>query len=267
MLEKDYSKIANNFNWGKTTLDYAKFRPKPPLSFYKKLKALDIGLPGQRIIDLGTGLGPLAIQFAKQNCKVSAIDKSKEQILMAKKIAEKNKVKIDFQILESEKIKFLKNSFDVATAMQSWVYFKKDIMIPKLKKILNPSGVLVIASFDHLPRKEKVAKETEKLILKYNPTWDQADWDGVINPVHKWAENDFYLKAMFYYDEPINFTIKSWKGRIRASQAISAYLTNEKVKAFDKELDKLLKNITKEKFTILHRISVHIFEFKNIKNR
>lgn len=27
-------------DWGKTSLDYAKYRPGPPMSFYKKLQSL-----------------------------------------------------------------------------------------------------------------------------------------------------------------------------------------------------------------------------------
>ena len=31
-------------DWGKTSLDYAKYRPGPPLSFYERLKKLNVGL-------------------------------------------------------------------------------------------------------------------------------------------------------------------------------------------------------------------------------
>lgn len=261
MHETDYSRVNDKFDWGKTTQDYAKFRPAPPPSLYYKLKALDIGLKGQRILDLGTGLGPLARQFARQACSVVGVDRSPEQISMAKTLASQDGLSLEFLTQPVEAMNFSEHSFDAATAMQCWPYFKKDVVIPKLRKILIKNGLLVIGNFDHLPTREPVAKTTEDLILKFVPGWEQAGWDGHILAFPKWAQRDFNLKAMFYYDEPIRFTKESWRGRIRASQAISAYLAPEKVKAFDLEMQELLAGLP-NKIDILHRLSVHVLELK-----
>jgi hypothetical protein len=51
-------------DWGKTSNDYILYRPGYPDSFYDKLAALGVGLKGQRILDLGTGTGVLARNFA-----------------------------------------------------------------------------------------------------------------------------------------------------------------------------------------------------------
>jgi hypothetical protein len=40
------------FDWGKTSRDYAAFRHGYPESFYELLSALGVGRPGQRILDL-----------------------------------------------------------------------------------------------------------------------------------------------------------------------------------------------------------------------
>src|SRR4030095_15888693 len=47
------------FDWGKTSPDYAVYRPGYPKSFYAILQAVGIGAPGQHILDLGTGTGVL----------------------------------------------------------------------------------------------------------------------------------------------------------------------------------------------------------------
>ena len=57
---------GKEIDWGKTSKDYARFRPGPPDSFFRKLSALDVGLKGQKVLDLGTGTGVIAHQFAKQ---------------------------------------------------------------------------------------------------------------------------------------------------------------------------------------------------------
>jgi 2-polyprenyl-3-methyl-5-hydroxy-6-metoxy-1,4-benzoquinol methylase len=73
----------NCIDWGKTSLDYSAHRPGPPPSFYHRLAALGVGLPGQSILDLGTGTGVLARQFAQQGATVAGIDIAAEQIAAA----------------------------------------------------------------------------------------------------------------------------------------------------------------------------------------
>jgi SAM-dependent methyltransferase len=59
------------FDWGKTSQDYAAYRSGYPESFYEVLAALGIGKPGQRILDLGTGTGVLARAFAQRGSVVT----------------------------------------------------------------------------------------------------------------------------------------------------------------------------------------------------
>ena len=72
------SKVAiddgHAFDWGKTSNDYAVYRPGYPASFYTVLQALGIGIPGQNILDLGTGTGVLARPCAQQGAHVIGID-------------------------------------------------------------------------------------------------------------------------------------------------------------------------------------------------
>jgi SAM-dependent methyltransferase len=74
-------------DWGKTSGDYSTYRPGPPPSFYTRLAALSVGLPQQRILDLGTGTGVVARQFALQGAHVTGIDISEEQIAAARALA------------------------------------------------------------------------------------------------------------------------------------------------------------------------------------
>lgn len=54
-----------NFDWGKKSDDYLRYRQGYPESFFDLLSILGIGGKGQRILDLGTGTGILAKGFAK----------------------------------------------------------------------------------------------------------------------------------------------------------------------------------------------------------
>lgn len=247
-------------DWGKTSDDYGRFRPGPPDSFYDRLKALDVGLAGQAILDLGTGTGVLARRFAGQGSKVWGIDISPGQIAMAQHLAQKEQLTIDFRVSGAEKTPFDDAMFDAITANQCWLYFRREEAIAEVKRLLKPGGVLVTSHFSWLPRLDSIAKMSEELVLKFNPDWSAADNTGEVAPIPKWAEGQFRLRGMFFYDEPIPFTRESWCGRIRACRGIGAALPDDEVKKFDAEHLKMLEQTAPPEFTVLHRPNAHILE-------
>ncbi len=250
---------GREIDWGKTSADYARFRPGPPESYYKKLNALDVGTQGQRILDLGTGTGVLARTFAKRGARVFGTDVSPEQIKMAETLAKLQELDAQFQVAPAENLPFEPQSFDAITANQCWLYFDKEKVVPEVKRLLKPGGVLVTSHFSWLPLVDPVAGATEQLILKHNPQWTAAGYLGRIPAFPTWAQGNFLLKGMFYYDEAIPFTRESWRGRIRACRGVGAALSEAAVEQFDREHDELLKQLTGESFEILHRIDAHIF--------
>ncbi len=249
---------GRKFDWGLTSIDYATYRPGPPDSFYQKLAALDIGLQNQAILDLGTGTGLLALQFAKQGAKVAGIDISAEQIAQAKQAATQANLNIDFRVSPAETTPFKNNSFNVITANQCWLYFDTEKAIAEVKRLLIKDGLLMISLFSWLPRVDPIAYASEQLILKHNSVWNGNDYDGYIEPLPEWARGDFNLKGFFYFDVPVAFTQESWRGRIRACRGVAASLNAAETKTFDKEHAELLQKIAPEQFTILHRVAARV---------
>ena len=250
---------GRGIDWGQTSQDYDRYRPGPPDSFYRKLQALDIGLPDQRILDLGTGTGLLARRFATHGAHVAGIDVSAEQIAMAQNAAQQEVLTIDFRVAVAEHIPRFERSFDVVTANQCWLYFDTTRAISQVCRVLAPNGRLLVSYFTFMPRLDAVAQASEALVLKYNPDWSGADWDGVIAPVPNWSAEHFELVGMFVYDEQIPFTRESWRGRMRALRGIAASLSPEQVSAFDAEHDTLLGSLAGDEFEVRHRITAHIF--------
>lgn len=78
---------GQQIDWGRSAADYGEFRPGPPASFYRRLRAFDIGCRGQRILDLGTGTGVLAREFARAGSLCAGVDISAGQIAEAKRLA------------------------------------------------------------------------------------------------------------------------------------------------------------------------------------
>lgn len=252
-----------SIDWGKTSTDYLAYRPGPPPSFFSSLAALGVGLEGQQILDLGTGTGVLAIQFARQGASVHGIDISAEQIAMARETARDERLPAEFSVHPAESLPWSEPIFDIVTANQCWLYFDREKAINELRRVLKPGGLLVTSHFCWLPRQDAIARASEQLVLEFNPDWSGADWQGVIPPCPKWAAPLFDVRAMFYYDEPIPFTRETWRGRIRACRGIGATLAADEVEAFDAAHKSLLAEIAPESFTVLHRLDAHVFSFKN----
>ncbi|MCZ6691361.1 MAG: class I SAM-dependent methyltransferase [Planctomycetota bacterium] len=247
-------------DWGKTSADYVAYRPGPPESYYARLVALGVGLEGQRILDLATGTGFLARNFARQGAQVSAIDISAEQIEAARGQADEEGLRIDFHVAPAERTPFADASFDAITANQAWLYFDKAEVIPEVVRLLAKEGQLVVSHFSWLPRLDPIARRSEALVLKHNPKWSAADWDGEIPPLPEWSMERFRLRAFFRYDAGIQFTRETWRGRLRACRGVGASLSPEEVARFDAEHAKLLERTADETFSVLYRVQAHLFD-------
>jgi cyclopropane fatty-acyl-phospholipid synthase-like methyltransferase len=247
------------FDWGRTSTDYAVYRPGYPASFYTVLQAVGIGRPGQHILDLGTGTGVLARAFAQQGAQVIGIDIAEAQIVTAQQLAAQEHLDIRFMTCAAEDAEFPPQSFDIVSCGQSWLYFDTQRMIPLVKTWLKPAGKLVLTYLSWLPRKDPIAHASEQLVLQYNPHWSDADFPGSRTVQHVWSRQDFRLVTYHAYEEGLPFTRESWRGRMRACRGIGAALPADEVARFEQEHDALLRQIAPETFPILHQVWLHAY--------
>lgn len=254
---------GRDLDWSHISADYARYRAGYPRSFFNRVTALDIGLHGQRILDLGTGTGNLAREFARRGCHVTGIDISEGQIAEARRLAAEQGIDVNFRVAPAEETGLANHSFDVITASQCWLYFDRDKTVAEVKRLLVSNGHLMTCHLAWLPRRDAVAKQTEDLILKYNPDWTANNLSGHIPCRPAWIGDDFFVSAFFVYEEPIPFTREAWRGRIRACRAIGAQLQPSEVENFDAEHAALLARTVPESFTILHWVDAHILKSKS----
>jgi 2-polyprenyl-3-methyl-5-hydroxy-6-metoxy-1,4-benzoquinol methylase len=189
------------FDWGRTSSDYSRHRPGYPPSFYERIAALGIGLAGQRVLDLGTGTGNLARALARHGCTVTGIDVSERQVAEARRLAAEEGLQVEFLLSSAEETGLADQSFDVVTAAQSWLYFDRDRATREIKRVIVPGGRLMTCHIGWLPKLDKIARQTEELILKFNPDWTGANMSGDVLCCPKWIGRDFLVSAFFVYQE------------------------------------------------------------------
>ena len=154
---KDYQKECN------IPIDIHYGPGSPNEKHYKLLG----NIKGKKILEIGCGGAQCSIAMAKKGAKVTGIDISEEQLKFAKKLAEKNKVNIDFYQGDIRNLKQIKsNSQDIvfsAFALQYVDNLKK--CFNEIHRVLKKKG-LFIFSLDH-PFSRTINSKTLKIKESY----------------------------------------------------------------------------------------------------
>lgn len=255
---------VSGINFGKAAADYGAFRAGFPDSIFDRLASLDVGLPDQTVIDLGTGTGTLARGFALRGCKVVGVDPDPLMIRMAEEMDRQNKVNIKYVEAKAEVTGLDGGAADVVSAGQCWHWFDRPRANAEIIRLLKPGGKLVIAYFDWLPLNGNVVEATEALIMQHNPDWHLG---GGLGMYPQWLP-DLSAAGMqgiqsFSYDTDAPYTPEAWRGRIRASAGIAA-LDPDSVHAFDARLAELLATqFPSSDLAIPHRVFAIVAESAN----
>ncbi len=249
------------FDWGRASSDYAKYRDIYPDEFYKRI--IDSGLctKGQKVLDLGTGTGVLPRNMYKYGADFTGADISENQIAQARRLSEESGMDIKYIVASAETIDFPDDTFDVVTACQCFMYFNKEIALPKIHKALKPDGHFCILFMSWIPFESEIALKSEELILKYNPDSTGANYSPDRERANcirtpDWCGGMFTAEVQMGYDINVIFTRESWNGRMKACRGIGASsLSTEEIEAWEKEHMAYLETVP-ESFDIPHYVTI-----------
>jgi ubiquinone/menaquinone biosynthesis C-methylase UbiE len=252
---------GKTLDWSAVSRDYLRYRNGYPESFFSILQSLGVGLVSQRILDLGTGTGNLAIPFARQGAKVIGLDPAPGQLEAARERADREGLYLDLIQAPAERSGLPGQSVDAVTASMCWGYFDTAKVVQEVRRLLVPEGLLAITSIIWRSSGNDIAARTNALIKRYNLLYgkSQGDRGGDEETDPAWARGRFRLASFHRYHEAVSFTREQWLGRIRASKWIGAALPAHKADAFDEEHRQLLKR-GPEVFDIDHLIRLRVFE-------
>lgn len=258
-MKLDFIDKGGEFDFGRVSDDYAKYRDIYPKSMYDKLISFGIGKSGQKILDLGSGTAVLPINLADTNAEFTATDISDNQIAYGRQIVKSKGVNnIDFRVCSAEDTGFDDNTFDAVTAVQCFHYFNADKAADEIYRILKPQGLFCKIFMDWLPFEDEIIGEMEALVLKYNPDWGGCGFDKFRYSYPTWADGRFSIETIHSYDTELSFSKEAWIGRIRSCRGIGASLSEERTAEFVKEYSSLLEKYG-EPLRLKHQIHIEIY--------
>jgi SAM-dependent methyltransferase len=242
-------------DFGRTADDYAKYRAGFPPAIVDRLCERGIALPGERVVDVGTGTGTLARLFALNGCAVIGVDRSQPLLDRAVSLDKEAGATVRYVLATAEDTGLPSESVEVYAAGQCWHWFDRPRAALEARRLLRSDGALVICHFDWLPLSGNVVAATEKLILEYNPEWPLGSGTGLYPA---WtvdvAEAGFTNIETFSFDVAVTYSAEGWRGRVRASAGVAGSLPTQQVEQFDRELGDVLARQFSEPLSVPHRV-------------
>jgi len=244
-------------DFGRHSEDYAAYRPGFPASFYQRIDAI-ARIRESRSLDLATGPGTIALELGALGSSVVGIDTSAEQIATAKRVSKERNLedKVHFRIASAENTGLEASSFDLVTAGQCWHWFDSGAAMVEIQRVLRPGGVLAIAHYSYLAEHTPVARETEDLILEFNPSWTMARSTGMFpERIDEVIHGGLRLVEEFCYHHDEEFSHARWRGRMRTCNGVgSGGLSPSEVLRFDHALSRLLSRKYFDPMVVEHRV-------------
>ena len=80
---------GREFDWGRASEDYAKYRDIYPERFFQEIRGLELCEKGQDVLDPGTGTGVLPRHLSRYVAHFTGMDISENQIKQMRRLTKK----------------------------------------------------------------------------------------------------------------------------------------------------------------------------------
>ena len=100
--------------------------------------------------------------------------------------------------------------------MPVFYVFNISEVIPRIHLMLKPDGHFCVLYMAWLPEESDIARTSEEMVLKYNPSWTGGHMKRYQPGTPSWCGNLFEPANILAFECPVTFTRESWHGRIKA---------------------------------------------------
>jgi SAM-dependent methyltransferase len=130
--------------WADLSLDVVHYGPDIPTEADLRLLG---HLEGKRVLELGCGGGPVSVAMAKQGAKVIAVDGSVEQIGHARRLAEREEVKVELRHGDYADLAAIRaDTIDLAISVYSLgAVADLDRVFRQVHRVLRPEAPIVLS--------------------------------------------------------------------------------------------------------------------------
>lgn len=243
-------------DFGRYSEDYAAHRPGLPAAFYERLDSF-IALRGTRVLDLACGPGTVALELAARGSIAVGVDVAEGQITTARRLAEERGLdeSVEFRVSRAESTEFDPASFDLVTASQCWHWLDSAEALREVRRVLRPGGILAIIHNAYVAGQSELARDTEALILEFNPGWAMSGANGTFaEEIDEVIRGGLRFVEQFCFDHDEIFSHRRWRGRIRTCNGVGPSLSPDEVEHFDERLDALLREKYPDPVAVRHRL-------------
>jgi len=149
--------------FGKHSQSYAKSSALSNQGNLRHIIELTAPSGNERLLDVATGTGFLAFEFAKHVREVVGIDFTDEMLAIAKQYrTDKSVGNVTFETADVESLPFGESCFDIASCRFAFHHFlHPETAISEMARVLRPGGKIVISDIDSPEDMEKSEYQNE----------------------------------------------------------------------------------------------------------
>lgn len=218
--------------------NYIKFRPDYPVEILSFLKQKGFLKNESVIADIGSGTGISAELFLKEGNVVFGVEPNKEMREAGERLLSgyKNFKSVD---ATAENTSLENNSVDLIIAGQAFHWFDKEKCREEFKRILKPSGIVVLMWNDRRTDTTQFLQAYEDFIKMFATDYLQVNHKNIDEKIfNSFFKNHYKMESFLNYQY---FDLEGLKGRILSS----SYMPAEGHKDFDFMMSVLKKIYTR----------------------
>lgn len=254
---------GRTIEWDHAAEDYAANRAPFPDLLVDLLAPLGVGVAGQHLVDVGTGVGTPALQFARRGVTVTGVEPAEAMLAMATRRAAEEGLDFTPVVGTAEVTGLGDGVADAMTTGQAWHWFDQPVAAREFRRVLRPGGRLAVCSWDWIVGADPLVERTFDVLRTHNPdvVADNALETGDHRPGWRATLVEAGLQPVADFEVRLDaaYTPDTWRGRLRASTWGSATLDSAALARYDAALQEVLLDAPAI-FKVPHVLLVQVVE-------